>query len=73
MTHQEAGRAGGKERRWAPPRPPETRDEVVLRWFLGEATQVELAREHGVCRSTVRRWCSEMEEHGGPEATDHDG
>lgn len=64
VSHREAGSAGGKSRRWAPPRPAGLRQEVVGRWLIGEASQVELAREYNVSRSTVRRWCAEAEESG---------
>jgi transposase-like protein len=32
-----------------------------MRWAMEESTQVELAREYGVSRSTMRRWCADVE------------
>jgi hypothetical protein len=63
LSHREAGRAGGAARHWAPPRSAETRQEVALRWLLGEGTQAQLARQYGAALSTVRRWCSQFEDH----------
>lgn len=65
LSHREAGRSGGRARHYEPPRPAETRQEVVARWFLGEATQAALAAEYGLARSTVRRWCAQEEERDG--------
>jgi transposase-like protein len=62
LSHREAGQPGGKRSGYAPPRSPETRQEVALRWLLGESTQAALAREHGVALSTIRRWCSTFDE-----------
>lgn len=65
-SHHEAGRQGGRGHRYRGGGPglghaPSTRQEVAIRWFMGEATQVQLAEEFSVARSTVRRWCAQFE------------
>jgi hypothetical protein len=67
LTHAEAGRAGGRGHHYRGGGPGlgaarATKAEAALRWAMGDATQRELAREYGVCRTTMRRWCREFEE-----------
>jgi hypothetical protein len=69
-SHAEAGRAGGRGHRYRGGGPglgaaKTTRAEAALRWAMGDATQRELAREYGVCRTTMRRWCAAFEEEEG--------
>lgn len=61
LSHREAGRRGGRERRWSAPRSPQTRFEAAMRYWGGEGTQTALAVEYGVSRSTMRRWVSAFE------------
>jgi helix-turn-helix protein len=73
MTEAEAGAIGGRGHRYRTGGPGlgasvQTRREAAMRWAMREATQAELGAEYGVHRSTVRRWCRELEEwwHDGP-------
>ena len=71
-SHREAGREGGRARNWRAPLAAETRQEVALRWHLGEASQADLAAEYGVALSTVRRWCAQFEPETAPPRADQD-
>lgn len=65
-THREAGRQGGRGHSYRGGGPglghaAQTKAEAAMRWWMGEATQAELAMEYSVSRSTIRRWCSSLQ------------